>query len=400
MFCHSCGNKRLNNETYCSKCGTAFINNLEEISATIEQNSFSSTLPPINQQSNNKKTLYLWLLPLVSSLFVTIGLISYYYYETKINERVVSLNQQIEASLSSGDYEQSQQQLTEALQLRDVDTLQQFEDIIAAALIYEQELQEINELIQRNEVDQASHQIETLNEQINETTYPSLLQPIQKKLEKAAITLTVVEVKMELNELTTVEELAHKLSSLSSLNNEETEKIKQQIVNKIVQFSYEKAEKHLQQHEFSNALYALETGLQYAINNEKLLSFIERVKNEKLAFEKAEQTRLEEAMIAAAKEDLKNRTEAVEITSLDIELDKYGDIYLYGDVINNGTTTIYSIDIHYSIFDKNDEFVGNSVTSVYPYYLSPGETGRFSHSYYGVYEELNVTVDSITWQIE
>ncbi len=399
MFCHSCGNKRLDNERYCQKCGTGFIDSKEGINSTVEQQSESSTTLPKNQQSK-WKSLKLWLFPLLSTLIILIGLLFYSYYEISLNQRVHALNSQIEFSISIGDYQKAEQQINEALQLRDIVTLQQINDVIEKALFYEQELVEIEELIQRNAVEKASYQIETLKKHLNETNYLSLLQPIEHKLEKAEITITVAGIKMELNELDTVEELAQNLSSISSLSDEEASKVKEQITNKIVQLSYEKAEKHLHKHEFSNAIYALEIGLQYAINDEKLLSFIERVNNEKLAFEKAEKNRLEEAMVAAAKEDLRNRTEAVEITSIHIEMDEYGDVYLYGDVVNNGTTTIYSIDIHYSTFDKSEEKVGNAVTSVYPYDLSPGEIGRFSHSYYGVFEDLNVKVDNITWQIE
>ncbi len=376
------------------------MDSLDEVSATTEESSYSNTLPPKNQRSKKKKILTIWLLPLLSTLVITIGLISYYYYETSINEQIVYLNKQIESNISAGEYEKAEKRITEALQLRDVELLYEYLDAVLLAQNYEQELLEIDELIQMNKVIQASYQIKNLKDHMQGTNYLSLLQPIQQQMEKTEITLTVAEAKIELNELETVEELAQKLSSLSSLNDEEANKIKQQILNKIVQLSYEKAEMHLQKHEFSNALYALETGLQYAINDEKLLSFIDRVNDEKLAFEKAEQNRLEAAMVAAAKEDLKNRTEAVEITSIEIELDEFGDVYLFGDVVNNGTTSIYSIDIHYSIFNEDEELVGESVTSVYPYLLSPGETGRFSHSYYGVYEELNVSVDSITWQID
>ncbi|MFV8829435.1 zinc-ribbon domain-containing protein [Alkalihalobacterium sp. APHAB7] len=400
MFCHSCGNKRLDTERYCPKCGTAFMEGLDEVSATTEDNSNSSSLPPKKQQSKKNKTLTLWLLPILSTLCVTIVLISYYYYEASINNRVASLNQKIESNFSSGEYKQAEKKITEALELRDMTMFQQYRDIVKLALQYEQKLHEIDDLIQLNQVIQASLHIKNLKEHMHETNYYlPLLQPIQLRLENTEVNLTVAEAKMELNELETVAELGQKLSSLSSFNGEEAEKIKQQILNKIVQISYEKAEMHLQKHEFSKALYALETGLQYAINDAKLLSFIDRVNDEKLAFEHAEQNRLEAAMVAAAKEDLKNRTEAVEITSIDIELDEFGDVYLFGDVINNGTTTIYSIDIHYSIFDEDEELVTETVTSVYPYELAPGETGRFSHSYYGIFEELSVTVESITWQI-
>ncbi|MEB1806375.1 MAG: FxLYD domain-containing protein [Bacillaceae bacterium] len=375
------------------------MENLDEVSATTEEDSYPTTLPPKKQYSK-RKTLTLWLLPVVSILFVTIGLISYYYYEASINNKIATLNRQIESNFSAGEYEKAEKKITEALELRDMTMFQQYRDVVKLALHYEEKLHEIDDLIQLNQVIQASHHIKKLKEHMHETNYLPLLQPIQIRLENTEINLTVAEAKMELNELETVAELAQKLSSLSSFNGEEAEKIKQQILNKIVQLSYEKAEIHLQKHEFSKALYALETGLQYAINDEKLLSFIDRVNDEKLAFEKAEQNRLEAAMVAAAKEDLKNRTEAVDITSINIELDEFGDVSLFGDVINNGTTTIYSIDIHYSIFDEDEELVSESVTSVYPYELAPGETGRFSHSYYGVFEELSVSVESITWQID
>ncbi|MEH7524864.1 FxLYD domain-containing protein, partial [Bacillus sp. JJ1503] len=118
-----------------------------------------------------------------------------------------------------------------------------------------------------------------------------------------------------------------------------------------------------------------------------------------LAFEEAEQQRIEKAMEAAAKEDLQNRTAAVSVSDFSAETDEYGDLYIIGNVKNVATTSISSITIYYTIYNENGGFLSSGYTSVYPYYLEPGELGYFDNIYYGVGQNVNVEIDNITWYL-
>ena len=126
----------------------------------------------------------------------------------------------------------------------------------------------------------------------------------------------------------------------------------------------------------------------------------EKVKNEQVAFEKAEQERIEQAMKAAAQEDLKNRTAAVEVTALNANVDEYGDLYINGEIKNVATKGIYSITIYYTITDAEGNYLDDGFTTVYPYYVKPGDTGTFEDIYYGVNENAKVAIDNITWYLD
>jgi len=89
----------------------------------------------------------------------------------------------------------------------------------------------------------------------------------------------------------------------------------------------------------------------------------------------------------------------VDVSDFSVEVDEYGDLYIAGNVKNVATTTIGSITIHYSIYDENDMYLSNGSTSVYPYYLEPGELGSFEDIYYGVYQNVNVEIDNVTWYL-
>jgi hypothetical protein len=96
---------------------------------------------------------------------------------------------------------------------------------------------------------------------------------------------------------------------------------------------------------------------------------------------------------------LKNRTAAVESLGLTAEVDEYGDLYVTGEVKNIATASIRSVTIYYSIYDENNSYIAEGSTTVYPYYLEPGESGTFDDVYYGVYQNVTVKIDNITWYL-
>ena len=212
--------------------------------------------------------------------------------------------------------------------------------------------------------------------------------------------ITIGKIKKELNELSTIDELGSRLSMLESLTEEEAEKIKEEIINKIVQISTDEVEKLLAEKKFSKAFETIDKALQFDHDNEKLLALRERVNQEKVAFEEAEQKRMEQAIEAAAREDLKNRTEAVEITDFSIELDEYGDLYIHGEVKNKATVGISLITVNYTIYNKDGTYIDDGFIYVYPDYLAPGEKGTFEDVYYGIYEDVTVQIDNVTWYLD
>ena len=117
-----------------------------------------------------------------------------------------------------------------------------------------------------------------------------------------------MKVKAELDKLDTVPQLGEKLAAISKLKGKEADAPQKQIVTKIVETSLSDIAERLKQNDFSGATLAVEAGLGYAKGDERLLEQKERIRQEQLAFERAEAKRIEVARQQAAQEELANRT--------------------------------------------------------------------------------------------
>jgi len=405
MYCHQCGAELAENSQFCSQCGVKVQNQ-----------------PKKGQDSNNKGTMLIdetavgieleqekagisiarflpAFLPLFSLILVSIILVSYYYHGKKVNEEVIELKNSADEAAIEGNYEKAKEYLLEAQTKRpDYSVLELDYNAINDAVSYDQSLNLIDDQIKKTQFSQASKELASLKDKLLRQQGP-LFAPFHQQIDEKNISITVGTVKKELTDLTTVDQLAKKLSILASMPKKEASAVKEEILNKIIQISTDEAEAEVSNKQFSDAIEIIDKGLQYAINNEKLLSLKDRVKQEKDAFELAEQQRIDQALEAAAQEDLKNRTAAVEVADFSVDVDEFGDVYLTGKVENVATKGITSITISYKIMDENDEVIDTGDASVYPYELAPGETGSFEDTYYGDNQNVTVEINNITWYL-
>lgn len=405
MYCHQCGAELAENSQFCSQCGVKVQNQ-----------------PKKGHDSNNKGTMLIdetavgieleqekagisiarflpAFLPLFSLILVSIILVSYYYHGKKVNEEVIELKNSADEAAIEGNYEKAKEYLLEAQTKRpDYSVLELDYNAINDAVSYDQSLNLIDDQIKKTQFSQASKELASLKDKLLRQQGP-LFAPFHQQIDEKNISITVGTVKKELTDLTTVDQLAKKLSILASMPKKEASAVKEEILNKIIQISTDEAEAEVSNKQFSDAIEIIDKGLQYAINNEKLLSLKDRVKQEKDAFELAEQQRIDQALEAAAQEDLKNRTAAVEVADFSVDVDEFGDVYLTGKVENVATKGITSITISYKIMDENDEVIDTGDASVYPYELAPGETGSFEDTYYGDNQNVTVEINNITWYL-
>jgi len=339
------------------------------------------------------------IFPLISLILVTIGLSYYYIQEKEVNAEVLKLKKTAEETALKGEYEASRKLLEKGISKRPAyAVLKDDLELVDSALEFEKILNSAGSHIQKTEFEAASKELANLKVKLGKVQSP-LLTPFNALVEEKEIKITVGTVKKELNGLVTVDALAGKLAVLASLPEKEAAPVKTEILNKIIQISTDDAEEKVKSKQFSEAFSIIDNGLQYAANDKKLLAFKDRVEQEKNAFEKAEQERIEQAMEAAAQEDLKNRTAAVDVLSIISEVDEYGDLYLTGEVKNVATTGVSSITIYYTIYDENNSYIDEGYTTVYPYHLAPGDTGAFDDIYYGVYQNATVNIENITWYL-
>ncbi|MGF7045847.1 tetratricopeptide (TPR) repeat protein [Paenibacillus sp. DS2015] len=455
MYCHICGAKSTPGTAFCTSCGTK-LHTLEEqrafqeaaarteievgaainveteslshsqlttdpqteveleihtetvtqTAATLQQSN-NELLPPnneetsVNTQVRKKSRIFVWLIPLLLLIAVGLALIFYSKYEAKINEQVQALHENAETEALAGRYKVAMELLDSAAAKRpSYQALGQDRSILVEAEELQVQLAEAVDELKTQKLKESGASMNKIAK-ILEKRDESLFASIKKELAENQVKLTVMTVKSELDQLDTVEELSEKLDSVAKLEGPEVAEVKTLIMNKLVEISYTVAEKMLKSKDYVGALQAVDKGLSFEEDNNKLSTYKERILNEKQAFEEAEEERVQLAEQEAAEEDLNNRTAAVYVTDLEVVLDEYGDLEISGTVSNTATRPINSVDLNIEIYDAAGSYIGETTATVYPYRLESGESGEFSATYYGVYEEeARVNVVDATWYLE
>lgn len=434
MYCHKCGNK-IEDESalFCHKCGTELKiektdgldseQNLkqpidEPVEQTYEVHDNESNTDDLDDKTDLEQTSQeeissrvmintgrkslLWPIAIPVLSLLLSGSIGYFYYQHQmnVNQQVIDMKDKAEKAALKGEYKQALSLLKEATDLRPTYTvLQDDQKQIQKAVELEKSLDDISSSLKRQELEKANSKISKFKDSLKNLKGP-LFSPFQKRIADKETMLAVAKIKVELDKLNTVDQLSVKLTSLSSLKSKESDEVNQLIRSKIVTLTLKDAEKLLNKKQYSEALDSVDKGLNYASKNSKLLSFKDRIKKEQTAFEKAEQERIEQAMEAAAQEDLNNKTAAVSVENLDVYLDEYGDLTITGDVQNTATVAISSITIYYTMYDYSGNTIGSDSMYVDSYYLEPGEVGSFSDTQYGVNQEVTVEIDNATWYLQ
>jgi tetratricopeptide (TPR) repeat protein len=397
VYCHNCGSKLVEGSRFCANCGTKLdLENGLKDSENIELQAHSRE----DRRIQSTKNLVILLIPAVSLFLVGGGVFGFYNHESNINENVMSLKASAERHALDGDYDKAVKELDKAIKIRPgYSILGDTKAVVIKAEEFSERMDEISVLIKNKKWDEAAQKIAVLDRDVEKEQGP-LFEVIKKRVKEKDVTATVGKIKLEIDQLETVDDLISKLSVLSSLTSEEAKATQQQIVKKIVQLTIKEAEVLLENKEFSKAISSIDKALNYSKQHSELVSIKERIETERYKFEEAEQQRLENAMKAAEKEELVNRTAAVEVVKLESVVDEYGDLYITGEVNNLATTSIYGITIFYTIYDGMGNVYDEGSRTVYPYTLNPGEHGFFEDIHYGVNKDVYVEIDNISWYLE
>jgi len=437
MYCNHCGANQPDNAVFCSQCGARLqtptepspdtqeipneqspvdiLDQLRSDSSSVHADSQSSDTEHIHSVTSASSTSssgappqppasplrhLTWIIPTVLLLGIAGTLFWWYQHQQDINQQVTQLHQEASTLALKGQYEPALTKLTQATTLRPTYTvLHTDQRMIETANRIHTKLTTVSSKLKLNQLEPAEQSLTTLQKALDARKEPIFDQ--EKTLaNRNQDLLAVLQVKKELDQLDTIDALAYKLDEVDRLNNQEAKEVHQLIINKIITISMKNAEKLLQQNDFSQATEAVKSGLQYSSKDEKLLSLQKRITSEKEAFELAEKQRIERAIQQAEEEDLKNRTAGVELSNLDVQLNEYGDIEIYGEVKNVATKPIYSITVYYSGYDASGNYLFSSSTSVEPYDLAIGATGSYSAYEYDWYEEVTIQIDNITWYLD
>ncbi|WP_176224017.1 zinc-ribbon domain-containing protein [Thalassobacillus devorans] len=402
LECPNCQNQVSEGSHFCPNCGTklnddARLHN-DEISATVAEETSSRSL----QRAPKKKKWIMILLPVVVLLLAGGGVGYTYAHEKNINEEVLTLKRDAEASALEGEYDKAESLLTQAIEKReDFSVLKKDLALIKEAKTFDAELAGIEEQIQKDELENASDRIDNLRSDVDASN-SKLVPGFLPKLDTMESQIKIKRINSELAELSTVDQLAAKLSTLSRYNLEEATKVKAKILEKIVTVASNDAENHIASKEFNKAIATVDHALQFAVNNDKLLQLKKRIQQEQEAFVQAQRDRIERAAEKAAQEDLKNQTAAVEVKNIKAELDDLGDLTVTGEVESVATKIVSSVTLELEVLDSegNPMDVEENTVTVYPMYLNPGDTGKFEKQFFEINEEVEVNVDNIEWYVE
>ncbi|PGV53533.1 FxLYD domain-containing protein [Bacillus sp. AFS037270] len=417
MYCQQCGTKIHNEDArFCPNCGTQLAVKPvpesvgDQVEERIKENpnndqqvlTMNTAEETRVQKRNLSKSALLWpiAIPIFSLVLSAGSAYAYYNHQVETNKNVTSLKEKAEENALKGEYTKALSTLKKAKTLRpNYKVLIEDEEKVTKAIQVENSLKEISNSLKTQQMDKADSQINKLRITLQTLKGP-LYTLLNKQLEEKSTTLAVAKIKVDINHLNTVEELAGKLNALSSLNSSETDEVKRLILAKVVELTTKTAENQLGENNFAEAMTTVDKGLEYAANDTKLLSFKDRIKNKQTAFEKAEQDRIQKAIEVAAQEDLNNHTAAVTVDNLNVYTDEYGDLHITGNLKNDATVPISSIKLYYTVYDINGDSLGSDYTYGDPFYLDPGQNGSFDDYQYGVYQDCTVKITKITWELD
>lgn len=379
MKCHYCGEKEIEPfSNYCPHCGKrVFMDDKERKLYRL-----------------SKRSLY--ILPAASFALVSGLLFAAYELEAAKNEKVVTLQKKTEQAAIAGEYKKALHFAEQGIQIRrDYDVLKQEKELIVQMQGYQQDLEQIRKHIQNSNYEKASKEIDLLTRIISGHSSP-LYSAVQSELIKADMNVTVGEIKEQINELNSIEQLAEKLKEITVLDAAEADMVKNQIKSKMVMIGSSNAEEDLSQKQFNSAIVTVDEALQYDGDNEKLLSLKDKIISEKSAFEQAEEKRIEKA-VTAAKEEKKLKEETVKVQETKVTGNEFGDAITAGIIKNISKSAIHSITVQFTVSAKDGKEIERGKTNVYPNELKPGKEAEFEHITYGVNEEVTFKIENISW---
>ncbi len=251
--------------------------------------------------------------------------------------------------------------------------------------------------IEKLEFDKAEENLASLKEEAAVFTEP-FADWLSDSLQQADAALFLSKTREEMKEMTSVEQLGNKLSSLKDYKGKEAKTLAKEIRAKVEGISFEEASQQLSAGNMDGAEQVVAQGMKFIPKSEKLSALQADIEQKRLASQQAAQARREKQLKEAAAEEHRNQTEAAEVVSVTPVVDELGDLNIEGQVVNNGTAPISDIQVLLSVFEE-EQYIGETSLQVLPYELSPGETGNFYDYYYGPYENVDVEVVEVNWYV-
>lgn len=377
FYCPNCGSSVNKEETYCVSCG----NQLPE---------------DINQRQKNKRKFNkLWYIPLSLLVLLSFSFIMYYLLLQNKASEAKELYEQGEEYLLEENYEEAEKLFNKAIKYKRNFTQ------ASIALSYLEQAQTVHIIMDEtsNELDEENYQqalalVDEAEKLIKNYTGSAVNQLINT-LSSHRNDIKIEQLNNILEAGPSVDELKILLWEADAIKTEEAEEITKNIRDQIVDYTFTKASEQLNNKQFKSAKTLVEDGLRYAPEAEKLQSLQTSIEKEKIAFETTIQERIEQALNTEY-----NESDAIKLSSVEVENDKQNNLVIKGEVESIATVPINSIKVDYSLITKENVELTNNEVFVYPDTLYPNETGQFEFTHYDIdkkAKDLTVNVNKITW---
>lgn len=380
MFCSNCGNQFQIGDTYCESCGA------KRLSSTIVE-------------TPKRIERWLWLAPVLACLIVALSLGGYFYSEHMKTKAAIQAFHDGEDAALDGDYQEAKKRFQAALDHRsEFPAAENNIKMIEEAIQITERLHISTNHIEEKEFDKAAEQIQKA-----ESTLRGYSGKLASDLDEAIVssknTLNISVLRQDMVGKSTLDELEPLLTKADSITTPEAEEISDEIRTRIAEIAYVQANDFLTDNQFSAALASVKKGLYHEPKSKKLLSLKTTIHNEKVAFEKAEQKRIEQAIVAAAEEKEHNLNDALKLMSIEAKLNHLGDIVVTGSVKSQATVPVSSVRISYTLLDGEGKVFDENEVFIYPDILYPDESGTFEYTHHLVNEELEVKFNEVNWYI-
>ncbi|MFU0791714.1 MAG: zinc ribbon domain-containing protein [Virgibacillus proomii] len=385
LYCPYCGTQTKEDEHYCVKCG--------------------KYLPEDRYNRINNKSPWIkrWKLPLLSSVIVLLSFLSTYIILEINTAKAKDLYIEGEEKVLKQDYQTAKTLFQEALDHKsNFYQAQNSLDFMDTALSIQAVIKEATTLMEKKQFQQALTMLNKPEQKLKNFNGEAVNQIIEL-ITKKRNTIKLNQIKYELEKKPNIDKLKLLLWEAASIETGEASTITENIRNQIISFVFTKASEQLNNKQFNDAQLIVKDGLKYAPESEKLLSLQTTIDKEKIAFETAQQNRIEQAMSTASQEQQANKSNAIILKNIDLTNDDQGNLVVKGQVQNKAAIPINSIVVKYAILTKKGKEILTNEVYIYPDELYPNKKGKFEFTHYDLdekYMNLKAEVKAITWYTE
>ncbi|MCA0173274.1 zinc ribbon domain-containing protein [Bacillus sp. RAR_GA_16] len=385
MYCPHCGKKRGENEQFCFSCGRELI----------------------SESRSNRSLSLLWRwLPVIMFFLLASSLSGYYFYEESVTKSAIRSFEKGEELAKKKDFKAAQKEFKDAQQKRP-----RFPAVETNRAIIDTALKVEHSLAQAEQERQQDHYSEALElirkaEHTTATYKGEVSSHLQEEIASVRTTVMVAELKYDMKGKKSIDELKPVLTRAESLQVDEAKDIASQIRSQLIDFTINEANHYLEENHFTEALTAVEEGLEINKDHEKLSNLKTVIEKRRNSFEEEQQKRIEHAMVVAAKEEEMNRTSAIELTDLKTEITDYNELKVSGQVTSKATVPVNSIGASYKVLDGDGKEFDQGEVYINPDKLFPDDTGKFDFILYDIGEdvenldEFTVEIDHFTWYLD